>query len=310
VTGYTGAAYYHSSLSAHLRRSTSLTPIMMSGDNPNYQLISALRYDKEALISAEWNTSRNAGKQSPYFLLPWTVDRLMTAANVHSWSIPTGLTSAWLESRCDASLQDKDLGKPYKVPRENIRSFIPKLTTLQMRIVLSYLGTISVESTPIQKLTNPEDLFAASTLNPNSALVTSEPLVAMHLDTAPTSPSIFTSTKTTRREAYDLARVRVGIPAAGVEPGTPKDVVLYRPDGQVMETSNRNIAFWREGRWVTPPLQVGCLPGVARRVLVEEGKIVEGETLITDLKVGDILLLFNAVEGARLGKICPSNGQA
>jgi len=265
---------------------------MMSGDDPNYQLISALRYDKE-LIPAGWNTSRNGGKQSPYFLLPWTVDRLMAAANVHSWTIPTGLTPAWLESRCDASLKDKDLNKPYK-----------------MRIVLSRLGTISVESTPIQKSTNPEDLFVPVTLNPNSALVASEPLVAMHLDTVPTSPSIFTSTKTTRRETYDLARVRVGIPAAGVEPGTPKDVILYRSDGQVMETSNRNIAFWREGRWVTPPLQVGCLPGIARRLLVEEGKIVEGETLITDLNVGDTVLLFNAVEGARLGKICPSNGQA
>jgi len=132
----------------------------------------------------------------------------------------------------------------------------------------------------------------------------------MYLDIVPTSPSIFTSTKTTRREAYDLARVRVGIPAVGVEPGTPKDVILFRSDGQAMESSTRNIAFWREGRWVTPSLQVGCLSGIARRLLVEEGKIVEGETLVTDLKAGDILLLFNAVEGARLGKICPSNGQA
>ena len=95
----------------------------------------------------------------------------------------------------------------------------------------------------------------------------------------------------------------MGIPAVGVEPGTPNDVALYRADGRVMETTIRNIAFWREDRWVTPSLHVGCLPGVARRLLVEEGKIVEGEILIADLKVGEILLLFNAVEGARLGKL-------
>jgi branched-subunit amino acid aminotransferase/4-amino-4-deoxychorismate lyase len=77
-----------------------------------------------------------------------------------------------------------------------------------------------------------------------------------------------------------------------------------------METSIRNIAFWRKGRWVTPSLQAGCLPGVARRLLIEEGKIIGGEILITDVKVGEILLLFNAVEGARLGKICTPNGQA
>lgn len=118
---------------------------------------------------------------------------------------------------------------------------------------------------------------------------------------------MFTSTKTTHREVYNKARVRAGLPAIGIEPGTPNDVALHRLDGQVMETSIRNIAFWREDRWVTPPLQVGCLPGVARRLLVEECKITEGEILITDIKVGDILLLFNAVEGARVGKICPPN---
>lgn len=126
----------------------------------------------------------------------------------------------------------------------------------------------------------------------------------MYIDTEPSSPSVFTSTKTTRREVYNLARTRVGIPAVGIEPGTPKDVILYRSDGQVMESSIRNIGFWREGRWVTPPLRVGCLPGVARRLLVEEGKVVEGGVSIKDLKVGEILLLFNAVEGARLGRLC------
>jgi len=99
---------------------------MMSGDDPNYQLVSALRYDREALISAEWNTSRNGGKQSPYFLLPWTVDRLITAANVHSWAIPTRLTLGWLESRCDACLKDKDLSKPYKVLRKKYTRFNPE----------------------------------------------------------------------------------------------------------------------------------------------------------------------------------------
>ena len=160
-----------------------------------------------------------------------------------------------------------------------------------------------MESAPIPKLSEPGELFFATTLNPASASVISKPLISVYLDTEPTSPSIFTSTKTTHREAHSLARTRVGIPAIGVEPGTPNDVALYRADNQVMETSIRNIAFWREDRWVTPSRQAGCLPGVARRLLVEDGKIVEGEILTSDIKVGEILLLFNAVEGARLGKL-------
>lgn len=154
------------------------------------------------------------------------------------------------------------------------------------------------------KLNKPEDLFFAATQNPTSTPSSSEPLISVYLDTEPTSPSVFTSTKTTLREVYNLARTRVGIPAVGVEPGTPKDVLLYRSDDQVMETSIRNVAFWREDHWATPLLQVGCLPGVARRLLVEEGKIVEGSVSLKDIKFGETLLLFNAVEGARLGKLC------
>jgi 4-amino-4-deoxychorismate lyase len=282
----------------------------MSGDEPAFQLISSVRYDKEALLFAQWNTSRNGGKQSPYLLLRYTVDRFIRAAKTHSWATPSELTLDWLESRCDASLKDKDLSQPYKVLSWSVPQFILELIDSQIRIVLSQQGDIWVEPTPIPKLNPPGDLFITATLNPTSALVASEALVDVYLDTEPTSPSVFTSTKTTRREAYNLARTRVDIPAIGVEPGTPKDVVLHRSDGQVMETSIRNIAFWRMDRWVTPPLQVGCLPGVARRLLMEEGKIVEGYILIADLKVGDVVLLFNAVEGARLGKICTPNGRA
>jgi len=262
----------------------------MPGDKPDYYLISSLRYDKEALLSAQWNASRNGDKQSPYMLLPYTVDRLVMAAKVHSWATPKELTLDQLEILCDASLEGKDLSRSYKI-----------------RILLSHQGEISVESTPIPKLDDPEGLFIAATPDPTSTLTIMEPPISVYLDTEPTSPSMFTSTKTTRREAYNLARARVGIPAIGVELGTPNDVALFRPGGQVMETSIRNIAFWREDRWVTPPLRVGCLPGIARRLLVEEGKIVEGEILTTDLKDGEILLLFNAVEGARLGKLYTSN---
>lgn len=177
----------------------------------------------------------------------------------------------------------------------------------QVRVLLSKRGKISIGSTPIPELSKPEDPFYAAILNPVSSHLPSDPSISVHLDTEPTLPSVFTTTKTTYREAFNLARARVGIPAVGVEPGTPKDVILYRPDGQVMETSIRNIAFWRGERWVTPPLQVGCLPGVARRLLIEEGKITEGQIFVADLKVGEVFLSFNAVEGARLARLCTSN---
>ena len=87
----------------------------MSGGELDYQLTSSLRYDREMLLSAEWNTSRNRDKRSPYLLLSYTVDRLITTADVHSWATPSELTLDWLKSRCDASLEGKDLSQPHKV---------------------------------------------------------------------------------------------------------------------------------------------------------------------------------------------------
>lgn len=98
----------------------------MSGDEHNYQLISSLRYDEGALLSAEWNTSRNDGKPSPYLLLSYTVDRLIATAKVHSWAAPAELTLDWLESRCDASLRGKDRSQPYKVLGKNITKLYPE----------------------------------------------------------------------------------------------------------------------------------------------------------------------------------------
>lgn len=37
---------------------------------------------------------------------------------------------------------------------------------------------------------------------------------------------------------------------------------------------------------------------------MEERKIIEGGVSIKDVKVGEVLLLFNAVEGTRLGRLC------
>ena len=87
----------------------------MPRNEPDYQLTSALRYDKEMLLSAAWNISRNCDEKSPYLLLSYAVDRLITAAEAHSWAAPSELTLDWLESRCNASLEGKDLNQPHKV---------------------------------------------------------------------------------------------------------------------------------------------------------------------------------------------------
>ena len=130
--------------------------------------------------------------------------------------------------------------------------------------------------------------------------------MSVFVDTAPTLPSLFTRTKTTYRPSYDAARSRTGVPPLPTT--VDADVLLYSSVGEILETSIRNVAVLRRSpaQWVTPREDVGCLPGVMRRWLLEQGKVVEaeeGELMKDSLHEGEFVLTFNGVEGCRFGTI-------
>lgn len=91
--------------------------------------------------------------------------------------------------------------------------------------------------------------------------------------------------KTSDRRFYDAARRASG----------GDEVVLVRPDGLVTEGSFTNVFVAREGVLVTPPLALGLLPGVLRGRLIDEGRAVEGELRIADLRGG--FWLGNSLRG-------------
>jgi para-aminobenzoate synthetase / 4-amino-4-deoxychorismate lyase len=94
--------------------------------------------------------------------------------------------------------------------------------------------------------------------------------------------------KTTGRGVYERAR-------EGCDAST--DVILINERGEVTETSIANIAVLREGRWVTPPVSCGVLPGTMRAQLLDESKIVEGVIRADELVPGEAIRCFNAVRG-------------
>lgn len=110
-------------------------------------------------------------------------------------------------------------------------------------------------------------------------------------------------TKTTFRRAYDLAKQRnETILKAGID----SDILLYNQHGEIMETTIFNIAFYRDSKWVTPGLSSGCLPGVMRRWLLEKGRIQDdvNQVLTTEtIHDDEWVLMFNGVQGCRLGKL-------
>ena len=102
---------------------------------------------------------------------------------------------------------------------------------------------------------------------------------------------------------YNAARARAGLRPLPRISDAHLDVLLYTPEGLLTETSVRNIAFLRRDQWVTPKLESGCLPGVLRRVLLEEGRLVEGVVRRDELHLDETVLTFNGVEGCCLGRI-------
>ncbi|MGQ7830554.1 aminodeoxychorismate synthase component I [Altererythrobacter sp. Z27] len=73
------------------------------------------------------------------------------------------------------------------------------------------------------------------------------------------------------------------------------EALLVHPDGFVTEGSFTSVFLERDGMLLTPPLQLGLLPGVLRRSLIEAGKAREAELTLDDLANG--FLLGNAVRG-------------
>jgi 4-amino-4-deoxychorismate lyase len=183
-------------------------------------------------------------------------------------------------------------------------------TPEQIRILLDKNGYFRGSAVPTTPNSAP-DLIAAARYHPTTGLAPDVlgPVLHIVMDHLPTPSSIFTRTKTDHREQYDAARKRTGVPPLGVVPASsaPNDVLLYNEAGSVTETTIRNVAFFRDRRWVTPHADTGCLVGVVRRHLLHQGLVDEADNasalLANGVQSDEVILLFNAVEGCRLGRV-------
>ncbi|HEY4606015.1 MAG TPA: aminotransferase class IV, partial [Acidimicrobiia bacterium] len=77
------------------------------------------------------------------------------------------------------------------------------------------------------------------------------------------------------------------------------EMLLLNLDGEVTETGRSNIMAHLDGRWVTPPVASGLLPGVTRAVAISRRDVVERALTVDDLRRADELAVTNAVRGWR-----------
>ncbi|EJD05274.1 uncharacterized protein FOMMEDRAFT_27438 [Fomitiporia mediterranea MF3/22] len=266
----------------------------------DFDLFTSFRYDPK-LLTSPWNTAVNK-IETPYLFFNYHIERLVAAALHFGWyraldAVQAPGASARIRHMCDQAVMDCVLPDKEK--------------GLGLRVLLSITGDIRVEAHPTRPLTR-DPLLAASInplTTPTSRLPT--PIFTVQLDTQPTPTSAFTSFKTTARAHYDAARARRGIK----DRRELREVLLYNERGEIMEGSVRNVAFWRGGDandpsfgvgvggWVTPPDRSGGLPGTVRRYLLERGMMKEGIIRVSDVKIGEYVLLSNGWDGTILGRV-------
>ncbi len=154
-------------------------------------------------------------------------------------------------------------------------------TNTRVRLLLARDGTISTETAPAP---------------PPIAEVT------LAIDTVgldPRDPML--RHKTTERSVYDDAASRH--PEAD-------DVVLVTVDGLVADTTIATLCAEIDGTWITPPLEDGALPGVARGELIKSGRLKERSTPVEDLYRATRLARVNSLRGweeAVLGDPSPAH---
>lgn len=114
--------------------------------------------------------------------------------------------------------------------------------------------------------------------------------------------SEFTRFKTTRRAHYDAFT-----PDAATQPGV-FDTLLYNGAGEITECTRGNIAaLLPDGRWVTPPLSSGLLPGVGRAVALREGRVVEAVLRLSDVPQVREWAFVNSLRGWLAARVAPSD---
>ncbi|MFZ2308220.1 MAG: aminodeoxychorismate synthase component I [Rhodoferax sp.] len=122
------------------------------------------------------------------------------------------------------------------------------------------------------------------------ALIDTPTPVRLQLATSPldASDSEFVRHKTTRRAHYDA-----------FTPTDPAvfDTVLWNARGEMTECTRGNLALLLDGRWVTPALDCGLLPGVGRAHWLAQGRIEEAVVRVSDLPRVQAIAFVNSLRG-------------
>lgn len=142
----------------------------------------------------------------------------------------------------------------------------------RLRLTLDARGTIRIQHAPLAPLTAPVTVFLAA---------------------QPTDSSdLFLRHKSSHRARYDAAWQQA-------EQHGGFDMLFFNERDELTEGGRSNVLVKLDGRWLTPALQCGVLPGVMRRVLLDDAawQLQEGVIRRADLQRAEAIVVCNALRG-------------
>lgn len=156
-----------------------------------------------------------------------------------------------------------------------------RLQEFRVRLSLNKAGEVSLTSAPLRPLSLHEDGCVRLVLARDLGLP----------DTR--AGDILLAMKTTRRADYDAGWQRA-------EKTGAFDALFCNTHGELTEGGRSNLFVKLDGRWWTPPLASGVLPGVMREVILTDPQWGAGERSLTpaDLERAEALMVCNALRGA------------
>ncbi|MFZ6845733.1 aminodeoxychorismate synthase component I [Undibacterium sp. RuTC16W] len=106
------------------------------------------------------------------------------------------------------------------------------------------------------------------------------------------SNDLFLRHKTTVRQTYDQAW-------KAAEQQGAFDMLFFNQHGHLTEGGRSNVFVRKNGKWLTPPLSDGVLPGIMRAVLLDDPQwqASEAHLCIDDVRDAEALILCNSLRG-------------
>jgi len=185
----------------------------------------------------------------------------------------------WLEERHFDRLRSSAAYFAFQFDEQRIREAITGTLDQRRDQRLRVRLTIAEDGTPCVGVT---ELKAGSTT------------AVMRYVVSPTrlnSDNPFLYHKTTRREVYD-SEWRKYHEEVGAD-----EVIYLHQDGALAEGSRTTIFVEKDGVLVTPPSEVGLLPGTLRAELLASGQAIEGRLCLEDMERAKSCYLGNSVRG-------------